>query len=275
MKKTKRKDHYIPQGYLRGFIDPARAGQPKPLWCLDIATNTWSPRSTSEVGHFLGFYDYAGAKAATAELETADSAFVRLENDYPRVRDEIVSSGFALWTKHREFLLSFMRMMGVRSPLFREQKIAEGKNIRALVVEEVDRDRNTIKVKSLTPSPVPPAFIRNRAITQMCEEVQKGAAWLADFHWALRYTDSVTEPFIISELPFAAEGPPGDLKDVLAHPDTLLVFPLCWQACLFGSLRKFDTETDKFDTADMHTTRRKYRAWAQKFLLSPIEIDEF
>jgi len=243
MKKTKRKDHYIPQGYLRGFIDPSRAGQPKPLWCLDIPSNTWSPRSTREVGHVRGFYDYAGAKAAVAELESADSVFVRLENDYPGIRDELVSSDFARWTEHREFLLRFMRMMGVRSPLFREQKIAEGKTLRALVVEEVYHDRNTIKVKSLTPSPVPPAFIRNRAITQMQDEIQKGAAWLTDFHWALRYTDSVTDPFIISELPFAAEGPPGELRDVLAHPDTLLVFPLCWQACLFGSMRKFDIET--------------------------------
>lgn len=275
MKKTKRKDHYIPQGYIRGFIDPSRAGQPKPLWCLDIPTNTWSPRSTSEVGQVVGFYDYAGAKAALAELDSADNAFVRLENDYPSVREELISSGFALWTKHREFLLSFMRMMGVRSPLFREQKMAEGKTIEALVIEEVYPDRNAIKVKSLTPSPVPPAFIRNRAITQMCEEIQKGPAWLADFHWALRYTDAIAEPFVSSELPFAAEGPPGDLKDVLAHPDTLLVFPLCWQACLFGSLRKFDTETDKFNVADMRTTRRKYRAWAERFLLSPIKLDEF
>jgi hypothetical protein len=158
-----------------------------------------------------------------------------------------------------------MGMMGVRSPLFREKKMAEGKTIEAFVVEEGYPDRNAIKVKSLTPSPVPPAFVRNRAITQMREETQKGAAWLADFHWALRYTDSIAEPFVTSELPFAAEGPPGDLKDVLAHPDTLLVFPLCWQACLFGSLRKFDTETDKFNVADMRTTRRKYRAWGAVF----------
>ncbi len=275
MKKTKRKDHYIPQGYLQGFVDPSRVGQPKPLWCLDIPTNTWSPRSTSEVGQYRGFYDYAGAKDAVSELEPADKAFVRLENDYPGIRNEIVSSGFALWTKHREFLLSFMRMMGVRSPLFREQKIVEGKTLRALVVEEVYHDRNAIKVKSLTPSPVPPAFIRNRAITQMRDEIQKGAAWLTDYHWALRYTDSVTDPFIISELPFAAEGPPGELRDVLAHPDTLLVFPLCWQACLFGSIRKFDIETDKFGPEDMRTTRRKYRAWAEQFILSPVKLGEF
>src|ERR1700722_1926272 len=69
----------------------------------------------------------------------------------------------------------------------------------------------------------------------MREEIQKGAAWLRDFHWALRYTDSVTEPFITTELPFAAESPPLAIIDALAHPETLLVFPLCWQACLFGS----------------------------------------
>ena len=30
-----RRDHYIPQGYLRGFIDPERINQPQPLWYFD------------------------------------------------------------------------------------------------------------------------------------------------------------------------------------------------------------------------------------------------
>jgi hypothetical protein len=33
-----RKDHYVPQGYLRGFIDPARSECDHPLWYLDLVS---------------------------------------------------------------------------------------------------------------------------------------------------------------------------------------------------------------------------------------------
>jgi hypothetical protein len=181
--------------------------------------------------------------------------------------------------EHREFLLNFMQMMRARSTLFRRQKVAEGKTLQAYVIEEVYHDRNAIKLKSMTPSPVPPAFIKNRAIIEMREEIQKGAAWLKDFYWALRFTDSIADPFIISELPFVAEGSVVatgvELKEALDHPDTLLMFPLCWQACLFGSRRRFDVETDKFGPEDMRNIRKRYRDRAEKFLLSPIKVDEF
>jgi hypothetical protein len=274
MKKTKRRDHYIPQGYLRGFISPSREKHPRPLWCLEVPTNTWSPRSPKEVGHRRGFYDYVGV-GSMLEAETADSAFLRLENDYPVIRRKMVSEGFANWTDHLEFLLSFMQMMRARSTLFREQRIAEGKTLLHYEIEGVYPDRNAIKLKSMTPTPVSPAFIKNRAITEMKEEIQKGAAWLKDFDWALRFSDSVTDPFIISEVPFIVEGPPGGVKYAVEHPDSLLMFPLCWQACLFGSRKRFDVKTQKFDAEDMRTMRRKYRAGAEIFVLSPVKFDEF
>jgi hypothetical protein len=66
----------------------------------------------------------------------------------------------------------------------------------------------------MTPQPVGPAFIKNRAITQMREEIQKGATWLKDFCWALRLCESATDPFVISELPFVIEGNSADLQEV-------------------------------------------------------------
>ena len=159
MKKTKRRDHYIPQGYLRGFIDPAREKHPRPLWRFDVPHNKWSSCSPpKEVGHRKGFYDYVGV-GTTLETETADSAFLRLENDFPLVRREMVSSGFARWSEQLDLLLSFMQMMRARS-LFREQKRDLGKNLLAWEIEEVYHDRNAVKLKSMTPSPVPPTFVR-------------------------------------------------------------------------------------------------------------------
>lgn len=269
--KTKRRDHYIPRGYLRGFVDPAREGYPRPLWCFDIAHNKWKSCSPKEVGHRKGFYDYVGVGKAL-EQESADDAFIRLENDYPNACREILANGFARWSEHEELFLSFMQMMRARSLLFREQKKEAGKNLLAWEIEEVYHDRNALKLKSMAPSPVSSTFVRNRAITEMRQEIEKGAAWLNDFNWTLRYVDSVKDPCIISEVPFIAMGPTANIEEAIKHPETKLIFPLCWQACLIGRLQPFDLKTDKFASGELQGIRQAYRETAKLFVLSPTQI---
>ena len=81
-----RRDHYVPQAYLRGFIHPQRQGHPKPLWVLNVHRQEWSEKSPSQIGWERGFYDYAPESNPDA---TAEDAFRRLENDVPRIRDRI------------------------------------------------------------------------------------------------------------------------------------------------------------------------------------------
>src|ERR1035441_3890599 len=97
-KTRKRRDHYLPQGYLRGFIDPARTQEDRPLWHFDIRTKQWDERSPSEVGHGQGFYDYAGEKVS---MEPADITFASLERNYPIVRERLIANTFATWTEDR------------------------------------------------------------------------------------------------------------------------------------------------------------------------------
>jgi hypothetical protein len=106
-------------------------------------------------------------------------AFAELERKYPQIRRELISKNFKNWKDHRDFLLRHIQMMRARSLLFFDQKNTEGKNLRAWVVEEVNPDRKSVKVRSMTPEPLPPQFIQNWTITQMREEIQKGAAWLS------------------------------------------------------------------------------------------------
>ena len=47
--KKKRRDHYVPQGYLRGFIHPSRLEHDQPLWHFDVAQDVWSERSTPKL----------------------------------------------------------------------------------------------------------------------------------------------------------------------------------------------------------------------------------
>src|SRR5450755_4878811 len=102
LKTTNRRDHYLPQGYLRGFIAPARRKLSKPLWCFDLHTKKWRERAPKEIGYIVGFYDYA---IENTTAEHPDLTFQRLENDFPRVRAQIIQEGFSSWIQHKEFLL--------------------------------------------------------------------------------------------------------------------------------------------------------------------------
>jgi len=203
---------------------------------------------------------------------------LELENGFPQIRAKLLAlKGFRNWKKHLNFLLRFMQMIRARSPLYFEQKEREGKAIPTWTVDKVGDDRKTITLRSMEPSPPPAPFIKNRTIMHMREEIKKGADWLDNFNWALRYCESVAEPFVTSEAPFVLdEVPPSatNITQALQCPETLIYFPICWQACLFGSLRRFDLGTGKLETYDMKTLRGKYRHFAQKFLVSPTRLDD-
>lgn len=265
-----RRDHYLPQSYLWGFVDPTRVNHQRPLWHFDVHSGVWSERSPREIGYRRGFYDYTTSEIG---LEAADRDFAELERNFPIVRRDLISKKFENLREHCGFLLRYIQMMRARSLLFFEHRQAEGRNLRAWVIEEVSADRRSVKVRSMIPEPFPEAFVRNWTITQMREEIRKGAAWLNDFNWALRYCDSPAKPFVISEIPFMAYGPDLQLADALRHADTLLFFLLCWQACLIGSRQFFEVQTDKFGDEDMRRVRKMYRESAELFLLSPRRVD--
>lgn len=208
-----RKDHYIPRSYLRGFVDLTRWSLERPLWHLDIPNNVWSERSPSEVGYRYGFYDYATAEIG---LEPADEAFAELESRYPRIRRTLIEHHFNNWKEHLDFLLRYAQMMRARSLLFFERQHAEWSKAKAWIVEEVLPDGRSVKVKSMTPESLPATFVRNRTIVEMREEIKKGAAWLKDFNWCLRYCDSHSAPFITSEIPFVCRGRSTGLTEAFA-----------------------------------------------------------
>jgi hypothetical protein len=265
-----RRDHYIPQGYLKGFIDPDRTEMPRPLYYFDKPYRTWSTRSPKEIAYRNGFYDYSIAEIG---VETADQAFALLERDFPKVRKGLVRKEFKTWKDHLDFFLRYAQMMRTRSLLFFEEQQKDGSNLRAWKVAEVADDRRSVRVASMTPEPLPESFIRNWTITNMRAEISKGAGWLAEFNWALRYTDSVATPFVATEQPLYIEGPHGNVADAVRDSESLLFFPLCWQACLIGSRQYFERETDRFGDHDMRMFASRAINIAKLFIVSPTRLD--
>jgi Protein of unknown function (DUF4238) len=260
-----RKDHYLPQGYLRGFISPSRTELQKPLWYFDAHRKHWSELSPAEIGFERGFYDSRGIET---NVETADQVFAELERTFPLVREEMVADQFSNWTEHLDFLLRYFQMMRARSPLAFEQRQARDRNRQFLKVVKVSGRSITYE-----PAQVTETFLKNKAIAEMRQEIQKGADWLNRFHWALRYSVSPDMPFILSDTPCIVEGKFSTLEEAMQRPDTLIVFPLCWQACLFGSLARFDIKTDEFSSADLQTIHRKHFDKAREFIVSPVKLE--
>jgi hypothetical protein len=267
-KAKDRRDHYLPQAYLRGFIDPARSHLQKPLWCFHPQTNQWRERSPKQIGYIDGFYDYA---IDNTSAEHPDITFKKLENDFPAVRSRIIKD-FRVWTDHKKFLLSYMQMIRARSPLFFDEWREQAKSIRVAKIVEVGADGRSLRVDSLQGRPLTGPETKNWTIAKMREEISKGPDWMAEFHWALRYAESASNPFIAAEQPLLFEGRTADRASALKDPETLIYFPICWQACLFGSLRIFDIETGLFDPTDMERARRAYIQTGRRFLISPSKL---
>ncbi len=58
--------------------------------------------------------------------------------------------------------------------------------------------------------------------------------------------------------------------DMLLHPDTVVFFPLCWQAFVFGSGCRFDKAYDRALPPDIATLRAKQKQYAARFVASPV-----
>ena len=269
--KKGRRDHFLPQSYLRGFIDPARESVPEPLWRLDIRHQTWRMRAPKAVAWKEGFYDLAGDDPALEEVESADEVFADLENEFDGMRSWLLKREFRNWHKHLGFLLRYMHMICVRSPLYFEQKKEQGKTLRAAVIRHIDPGGANLTAGEFAPLSEPQ--IKNWTLSNMRQDIRKNGDWLRIFTWAIRYCDSVDNPFVVSDQPLVIEGS-GDVEDAAKDPASLLMFPLCWQACLFGSLVRFDKGTDKLGLQDMITMRKKYRSFASDFLLSPTKLED-
>ena len=80
------------------------------------------------------------------------------------------------------------------------------------------------------------------SITKMRAEIEKGGAgFFAGWKWHLRLTDDVTNPVIPADNPITLiRFGTATREEALNHHDTLLMFPVCWQACLVASRQELE-----------------------------------
>lgn len=271
--KRDRLDHILPKGYLDGFTDPFKRGQ---LSVFDRHKQQWFETGPAAVGARRGHYDYSLEAEAD---ETADQAFAELEGSFPNVRKELVSSNFVGWEGQLDFLLRFAQMLRARSQLFRDQILALAKEQSIFRVEEVlqrhnqvDQDPFTTRLRVAQHVPAE-VLLRNKTITDMRTEIAKGPARLAELHWCLRLTLDSGDPMITTDPAVISDGRSATLEEAFSDRETLIFFPLSWQACLIGSPSRFETGTDSFHPLDLKKLRALYLKSATHFVYSPRRLE--
>jgi Protein of unknown function (DUF4238) len=266
-----RKDHYIPQGYLSGFINPARKDLAKPFWKFDLETNLWSMESPGSVGWERGFYDTADA---SVPQEHPDVTFGKFEREFSQIREHLLGRNYKGWVKqHKTFLLGYMQMMRARSPLFIEKQTEHNRSLRGATVTSAGPG-NQVTVDSLELRPFSESVVRNAVISQMQQEINKGPDWMRNFEWCLRYTRSIDDPFVTGQQPIVLEGPAPNSTEAMTHLDTLIWFPICWQACLIGSLRRFDEGTMEAPPSLLAHARGLFKRPSTGYLISPHKLSD-
>ena len=114
-------------------------------------------------------------------------------------------------------------------------------------------------------------LLKNKAITDMRAEIKKGADWLSNFNWVLRFTTDPNDPVITSDNPILLHGIAPDLCRAITHQDTLIFFPVCWQMCLIGSRVEQEIKTAEVQPGDLKRLRSIYLEEARLFVVSPTQ----
>jgi hypothetical protein len=264
-----RKDHYVPQGYLRGFIDSARAKNDRPLWCLNKWRNQWERKSPKQICHAVGMYDFAND---AIEAEHADVTFKRMEDQFPAILAALKVADFVEWKKHLDFLLVYMQMIRVRSPQFFIEQGQELTEATVATITSVDHAENKItydNVRQLTE-----AEVHDFTLTKMREEFKKGATWMTDFHWQIRTTSDPQNPVTTSEAPLFVKGVKTNTERamtmaILTDAGSEVWFPLCWQAALVGRTQPFEADRVTFREVELDELRHIITEMAPQYVISP------
>jgi hypothetical protein len=259
-----RADHFIPQGYLRGFVDPARKKNDKPLWCLSKERNCWERKSTAQICQIHGLYD---SGTDSTNVEHPDVTFAQFENRFPPLIAGMKASGFVGWQQHMAFLLHYLDHIRARSPLALRQREEELSQATVATILSVDPDEKSITYDE--PRPLTQPEMRDGARGTMRHEIATGPTWMSPLHWQVRLAPDPHNPVVTCDCPVVVDGTAPSLDAALNDASTLICFPLCWEACLVGRTQPFAHDLCLFEQTDLIVLRSRIVRQTDHYVISP------
>jgi hypothetical protein len=206
-------DHFVPQTYLRGFIDPQEDRSPEPLRVFAKLGHKWSRKSTRAICAFRGFETHSdpGVESGLRKILWAG------ENSWPAVVAELRKDDFIGWVSQLPLLISFMALLSLRSPLFRLRFLAHSGSPASGLLDSSNQDA------------VSEAILR---------EADPLRSFLGRLSWALHVSRSTDLPVITSDHPLVMEDlnlTRRDLATARRNGGFALLFPIARDCCLTGS----------------------------------------
>jgi hypothetical protein len=171
----------------------------------------------------------------------------------------------------------------VRSPLFREHLLQALEQIPPMVIDEVlerqphptkpgmESIKARVKPMPQTGQDLKTAY-RDLSISKMRADMQAVPQYFFDLDWCLRFTSDSKRPIITADDAVRLEGPDPTKADPLRHLDTVIYFPICWQACLIGRPHVQMPKTKVFSWARLGELEGKYLASLCRFGYSPVRL---
>jgi len=254
----KRRHHYVPQFYLRGFSDPATpAGHTPFLWVLDKHSGAVARRAPQNLAHAIGFY--AANTPQGVDYETLENELSQIESRAAFELRRYLSAEEGKRGAIQPGLATFISWLAARVPAFRraaeeqwsdfllaaahgETQIPDDSDFRCML-----RERGGGTVLAL-PLPDALAAIRSEAwspcfSTSQYAEVMRVQVWYFRFkHFPALAWTFLTAPdgfsFVTSDRPVVWQVPGAALSDnpgALRHPDVQLTLPLSPRHALLGT----------------------------------------
>ena len=163
-------------------------------------------------------------------------------------------------------------MMRARSPLAMQQQEAAARQLRGATVTSVAPD------PSLTDRGFPRIATSTRACRSKLYHLSNASR--RGFRRFLDGQDGLVSPLYARRKRSILHDRPSSSimgtipeqtidNELLAHPETVVIFPLCWQACLFGSALKFDKSYDLAHPQQLISLRTDQKRLVHRFVIAP------
>jgi hypothetical protein len=281
---TNRAQHFVPQSYLREFIDPSLSrGDSEYLWVYEQQHEP-RPALPKEVAHQRDFYSFV-AKGERNNL--VDDYLWTLEDRAPKVRDFAARGKFSN-ENNKKVAAEFVGLMSARVPAARNlaSDIA-GESITDELREVTEYEELfRATYERLSPqlkTPIPAAEVRERLLRgerfrdvsaanrliRMLDMGWKNADQLMQMNWTV-WRSQGDELFVTSDNPVVSIVPTGlglaAPGRAFAHPGVQIVFPLNPKVCLFAT-REAMTPGD-VPSARVRRVNKMVMAMAERWLFA-------
>jgi len=247
-----RKDHFSPQVYLRGFIDPAKANDEKPLSVFVLARTRWEKKSPSQIGWRRGFESMTDPDLEQQVQEIVQDS----ENRWNTIVRGIRATTYSGWPRFLPFLLEFAAWLSIRNPLCRMQIFGDLQS---------DNSENLLDRSQ-----------QDAALHRMVSEFPGRLTLLSSLSWTLRYSTNPAAPIVTCDHAVVLDDLNAERRNVdiaFGSPDAVVVFPVAWDILLLGRRGRWESPCCEIAKVEFDRLYGVMRNSATEFVVSPHEVN--